>query len=96
MSYPSQDRNEAFNEGHQKDDESGIVNVNSSEQEGAGSAQWHATGQNMQLGPIGTTNGNSVVDSERQTYGAERKAQNGSSSSSYAAKLPLSNDSLSV
>jgi hypothetical protein len=92
--YPSQDRNEAFNEGHAIDPESGITNTNVSAQGGTRSSTFTPNGANMLLGPVGTKIGNSERDSERQTFGAERPAQNGKSLSSYQSLMPIANSEL--
>jgi hypothetical protein len=86
MSYPSQNRNEAFGDGHQLGGPSTVQH---------GSTNFRANGTNMQI--VGSGIGSSTKDADRQTYGgAATPTANGMSTSTYAAKRPLLNTSLGI
>jgi hypothetical protein len=84
MSYSSQNRYEAFGEGHQ-----GAATMQH------GNGKFQANGANMQI--VGSGIGSSAVDADRNTYGGEpTPTANGMSTSTYAAKRPLLNTSLGI
>jgi hypothetical protein len=110
MAYPSQDRNQAFGDGHQMS--SGDVqqasqaayvsgmNISGSHASGPstvqrGSGHFQANGVNQPIVRSGI--GSSVKDADRMTYGGgSTPTSNGMSTSTYAAKRPLLNTSLGI
>jgi hypothetical protein len=84
MSYSSQNRYEAFGEGHQ-----GAATMQH------GNGKFQANGANMQI--VGSGIGSSAEDANRNTYGGQpTPTANGMSTSTYAAKRPLLNTSLGI
>jgi hypothetical protein len=86
MSYPSQNRYQAFGEGHQMGGPTTVQH---------GNAQFQANGVNQPIVRSGI--GSSVKDADRMTYGGgSTPTSNGMSTSTYAAKRPLLNTSLGI